>query len=237
MEMVIEIAERTQIVEVRTPRGNPARFRVRDGTTDLATVGSTCELWGRLEDEYGLRDFYGDGLFVDVGAHIGTVTIPVLLDNPVARAIAVEPLPENIALLAENAGLNGVADRLRIIEAAVGDGRTQAIRYGPDVHRYIGDIRGATGEVRLVPTVRLDDITDEPIDALKLDCEGGEWVLLDTGPGARGRLRRDLSRVGIIFGEYHGHGPDRLRALLERTHDVTILSDDGGTGLFRAVRR
>lgn len=224
--------ETLDVTEVQTPRGRAAVFATRQGTTDLATVGATFRLWGNLVDEYAFATRQVGGLMVDVGAHIGTASIAVLLDNPGARAIAVEPLPENVAMIRDNAARNGVSDRLTVIEAAVGDGAPLAIRYGPDVHRYIGDIRGADGETITVATVTLADLlADGDIDLLKTDCEGGEWDLF-------GRAStEDLARVTEIVGEYHTQGPEHLAALLSETHDVVSVPAGDGTGSFRAVAR
>lgn len=231
-------------IEVLSPRGRPTTLWHREDTTDLATIGSTWDLWGVLHDEYDLAGTRSDGVMLDVGAHIGSVCIAFLVDNPEAHAVAVEPLPENIEVLRQNAEAAGVAARLRIIAAAVGQpGIPTTIRYGPDVHRYIGNIGSAEGPTLIVPTVGLSELADEvavlpwldgaprPIALLKVDCEGGEWDLF------RYADRRDLDRIPVIVGEYHGRGPDELRGLLEATHDVTILNEEEQTGLFRAVLR
>lgn len=230
--------------EVLSPRGRPFTLWHRDGTTDLATIGSTWELWGVLHDEYGLGTIHSDGVMLDVGAHIGSVCIAFLVDNPEAYAIAVEPLPENIEVLRRNADAAGVADRLTIIVAAAGEsGIPTTIRYGPDVHRYIGNIGGSKGPKVIVPTVGLLELFDErhmlpfidkaprPIAFLKVDCEGGEWDLF------RYARKGDLQQIPVILGEYHGRGPDELHQLLDATHDVTILREEDQTGLFRAVLR
>ena len=63
---------------------------------------------------------------------------------------------------------------------------------------------------------------------LKIDCEGCEWVAL---------ADRAIKRVDRIAGEYHGHpGPDGLRDLLGKTHDLTI-TPEGACGMFTAVKR
>ena len=204
----------------------------RAGTSDLATVGSTFELWGSLDDEYGTADLHIDGAFVDVGAHIGSVAIAVLLDNPKARAICVEPIPENVEVLWTNAELNGVTDRLKIVEAAAGKGRTTTLRYGEADHRYIANIRGASGEsvvAKSVTLAALVRLAGGRIEALKTDCEGGEYDLFDCSAAT-------LAKVGRIFGEYH-RGPDALVASLSRTHDVTITPANETVGAFVAVPR
>lgn len=218
---------------VMSPRGREVMLHSRDGTTDLSTIGSTFRLWGNLVDEYDLASVHSDGLMLDVGAHIGTVAIALLLDNPKARAIAVEPLPENIECIERNAASAGVADRLTVIAGAFG---TSRIAYGPDVHRYIGNLgtlaaggkaRHAKGaETVKVPELTLSGIIEQygPIDVLKADCEGCEWSLL-ADPA--------IGSVRLIFGEYHYLGAERIHELLDATHRVTASGDP--TGDFRAV--
>jgi len=214
-------------IEVQTPRGASVTLYARDETTDLATIGSTFRLWDTLHDEYGLADIVTDGVLLDVGAHIGSVCIAFLVDNPRARAVALEPLPENIAVLYDNAERAGVSDRLTVLAGALG---TDRIVYGPDTHRYIGNIGGASGEVIEVQRRTLGELLDwcVPLTAMKVDCEGGEWAAF---------ADPRIGEVPLIIGEYHGRGEAALRDALEPTHDVTILSEAGETGTFRAVLR
>jgi FkbM family methyltransferase len=212
-------------IDVHSPRGKSVRLHYREETSDLATIGSTFRLWGSSNDEYRLADIHSDGLMVDVGGHIGSVCIAYLVDNPEARAVAVEPLPENVDMISLNAESAGVDDRLVIIEGALG---STTVRYGHTDHRYIGNIGGADGEVVTVPEVTLTDIIEKhgPVSVLKTDCEGGEWALL-ADPA--------IADVPLIIGEYHSFGPVALHALLDATHDVTAGTEP--TGNFRAVRR
>lgn len=215
----------TYTKEVQSPRGVSVEMHARDDTSDLATIGSTWRLWGTLHDEYGLADIHSDGVMLDVGAHIGSVCIAFLVDNPEARAIAVEPLPENIEMIVTNAESAGVTDRLSIVHGALG---TDSVQYGPDVHRYISNIGGADGERITVPNWTLSELVNEPIDVLKVDCEGGEWDAF-ADPA--------ISRCRLIVGEYHGKPKAALRRALTKTHAVTILTESGSTGTFKAVRR
>ena len=224
--------ETVEVHDVKTPRGRAARMGCRVGTPDLATVGSTFELWGNLHDEYRTADMHIDGAFVDVGAHIGSVSIAVLLDNPRARAICVEPIPENVAMITENATRNGVADRLQIVVGAAGTGKSRTVRYGEGVHRYIANIRGANGDYVDVPTVTLSSLVrlaGGRVDVLKTDCEGGEYALFHATPAT-------LRKVDRIVGEYHG-GEQLLIDLLTKTHEVKVVRGDRFVGAFEAVLR
>lgn len=221
---------------VHTKKGTNGFISVRDQTSDMSLVfGTFSNRWTLGDDEYDLDHLVVDGVFADVGAHIGIISLAVLLDNPNAKAILVEPIPENIALARRTMMANNFDDRVTFVEAAVG---TDSIRYGGDEadDRYVGNIGTHDGHTITVKTITLPalvKLAGGRIAAMKIDCEGGEWGFLDS---------KALSKVDTIFGEWHGsgdefNGPERLRALLDPTHEITSLTDVGGIGLFRAVPR
>jgi FkbM family methyltransferase len=220
----------------------PLRMQYREGTTDLSTVSSAMWMWGAVDDAYGLRDQY-PSTYLDLGAHIGAIVVAVLVDNPACRAVAIEPLPENLALLRHNIAENGVADRVTVIEGAIGLDATQRVAYRtppePDdgwVHRYVGTpvLDSYDGWSVVTPTHTLSDLVDmlgDSIDLAKIDCEGCEWVAL-TDPA--------VARARQWLGEWHSPGGDAatIEALLSATHDVTVSTNPNGLdGPFRAVRR
>jgi len=233
--------------EVTTPRGKPATVATRPGTSDLSLAGAFFHLWGNIDDEYRLASLRVDGVFVDIGAHIGLVTLAVLLDNPKATAICVEPLADNLDVLAANMDANGVAARVRMVAGAIGDGPSVTVPYGYDDssyahdNRYIGGLQSEaanhTSEAT-VPSVTLADLVEMAggeIDTLKLDCEGCEWQALRSPA---------LASIRRIIGEWHGHplgkktnGVTTLRRLIGSTHLVTDIDNKGGTGVFEAVAR
>lgn len=228
-------------IEVLSPKGNPATLYYREDTSDLSTIGSTWNLWGKLEDEYGLAALPTlDGIAVDIGAHIGSIALALLADHPHLKVTAVEPLAENIAVMAASAAANGWRKRLTIVHGGIATGKTVDIDYdfgGNDNlrnHRYIGGM-AAGSEVDhatvTVPSITLSGLIGRrvAVEFLKTDCEGCEWALL--ADPAIGRVKR-------IVGE--GHPKDwlaRVHAALDATHDVTVIDDRGGPGTFRAVLR
>ena len=231
------------ITDVQTPHGHPARFKCRDGTSDLATVGANNRLWGNLVDEYALPEGL-TGWALDVGAHIGSVTVPLLLDNPGLRVVAIEAVPDNVTLLHENLNLNGVYDRCVVVNAAAWTGKgSLEVEYGytgsetAETHAYIGSVTpwmDAPGEKQsaTVPILTLADAlayTDDGFVWVKADCEGCEHHFFK-GPG--------MKRLGTIVGEWHHRdgSPEAFTERLGKTHDVTWSEGIGG-GPFRAIRR
>ena len=235
----------TYITEVETPHGNPARFKCRTDTSDLATVGASNRLWGNLVDEYHIPSGLS-GWALDVGAHIGSVTVPLLIDNPDLRVVAIEAVPPNVDLLLENLKLNGVDDRCTVMFGAAWDDTASLIEveYGytgsevAETHAFIGSVTpwmDAPGEKQtaMVLTYTLDNILaltkGDGFVWAKTDCEGCEHRFF-RGPG--------LAKVGIIEGEWHERdgSPESFAKQLSKTHTVSWEQGIGG-GPFRAVPR
>jgi FkbM family methyltransferase len=226
------------IGDFRSPRGVPLTFYGRDGTSDWNTVNACT-----TADEYGLRDWRGVGVALDVGAHIGGVTLSLLADNPDLIVVAIEAVPENVAVLRRTLAANDpdYADRCHIYNAAASSSpEPVAIKYGFDgnevalVHRFIGEIAmepDVTHNTLHVDPVSLTELVSVfgPIVLMKIDCEGCEWSFLDDPA---------VKDVAEIRGEWHprqGHGTARLHELLDATHVVEVESEKD-FGPFTAVR-
>lgn len=229
--------------EVQTPHGNEASFLCRSGTSDLATVGASNRLWGLLVDEYLIPDGL-TGWALDVGAHIGSVTVPLLLDNPGLRVVAIEAVPDNAELLIENLARNHVDDRCTVLNAAAWDGKGSIdVEYGytgsevAETHAYIGSITpwldnpgdSVTATVPIITLKGALALTDGEFVWAKSDCEGCEHRFF-VGAG--------LKRIAVLVGEWHHRdgSPEAFAERLSKTHDVTWSEGIGG-GPFRAVRR
>lgn len=219
-------------------------LNVREDTNDGALAIAIL-----TQDEYDLRGAGPlEGWALDIGSHIGTVALALAHENPSLQVIAVEPVPDNAALIRANVLLNGLQNRVHVEEAgAAGIGMsTVACMYGytdmsiPDKgyieqNRFIGNIwrmsEAAKGQRIEAPALTIRDLADKygapEFRFTKIDCEGCEWDF----------LAKDAKLLVEIVGEWHDAGPDRIAKVLRRTHDVTILHDYGGSGIFRAVRR
>ncbi len=220
-----------------TPRGNPATMLVREGTSDYNSARSCLN-----DDEYDLSSInLANGIGLDVGAHIGGVTIALALDNPEARVIAVEALGANVDVLRANVAANGVGDRVTVIHSAASSPKrkTARVRWNFDGgesgrhHRFIGnaqwqgdDGKPDAGEAEDVDVWSLNDLGSD-VAFMKIDCELCEYDVF---------LSPAVKRIAEIRGEFHA-GLERIVALLDATHVVTQTGGYEGTGAFTAIRR
>lgn len=98
---------------------------------------------------------------IDVGANIGTICIPAISRHLVSSAIAIEPDPDNAALLRANIALNKLEYSIHVVEAAASSDSNNrlALSHNPENH---GDHRvcDATKNTNLttVNCVTLDQI-------------------------------------------------------------------------------
>lgn len=219
----------------RLPNG--LRFHIRPGTTDFNTVFACAQA-----DEYGLAGLDVEGKLVfDIGAHIGGVA--VLLAAQGARVIAVEAVPENCEQIHENAQLNGVAERVEVVNAALAPTGAKLV-YGwrADAsqieHRFIGNVLDDVGEgeydVHPVLTCTLSDLVEDwgTPDILKLDCEGGEWCAFEDTA---------LAAIPLVVGEWHPIAGQERRQIEHRFAragfaELSFTGPEAGPGGFRAVR-
>lgn len=224
----------TTVQPFRTPRGRTVNMAVRPDTNDWNTLSSCL-----TEDEYGLRDLHLEGWALDIGAYTGGVTVALVADNPSLHVVAVEPVPENVALLRHNLELNELTERVVVLEAAAGDGSEVNIRYGYSGselachHAWVGNtslIEEPGPEnphtLRTMRSVTIASLGYE-FSFVKIDCEGCEWNV-------------DLSAVPHVRGEWHnvrGHTQEEFATLLGHTHNVTFDGPLEGPGGFAAVLR
>lgn len=134
------------------------------------------------------------GLFVDVGANIGTTTLTAIKHYGFTRAVAIEPEPTNARLIAASAALNGLTDRVEILNVAALDHN-----HGSRLRRATTDSATHTiardGDLD-VPTRTLDELDLGQVGLLWLDVEGSEGQVL---AGARKLLQ---TRPPIVL-EFH----------------------------------
>jgi len=162
---------------------------------------------------------------LDVGAHWGIFTLTALkYGGPAVRSVCLEPSPDAAKIMRWNLKLNGIGDRVKIIEAAAGQttGHLQMLTTGA----------GGADYLVVAPEHRPDSVAIPQIDItslcasleffpthIKMDIEGFEQEGL---LGAREILRQHRP---ILFLELHG---DLIR---RRNRDpqavLQILTDAG----------
>jgi FkbM family methyltransferase len=165
-------------------------------------------------------------VFADVGAHFGVFSTVFALAAAGGRAFSYEPIGASAAVLREHLRLNGVSDRVEVVEAAVGEftGEAQAV-IDPAGFATFGrsctqprerfEMRTLDGEV---------ERTGARPNLLKIDVEGFELEVLRGGS----RLLRD--QRPFLFLELH---LDAIEARGGRPKDVVDELMSAGYSEFR----
>jgi FkbM family methyltransferase len=141
------------------------------------------------------------GLFVDVGASIGFITVRAA--RRAGHVIAIEPHPVRFAFLERNVELNGLTNVTCLNYAAGAEQSTIALY---DVDPTLGphplDVSTQPGPGRRhdVPLRRLDDLVGEEAELVKIDVEGDE---LEVVLGAARLLRSKPLLVVESLDENH----------------------------------
>jgi FkbM family methyltransferase len=176
---------------------------------------------------------------IDVGAHIGTFAKIWKMRQPFSKIICVEVCPENWDALAVNTTGIAYVERaactyesgplsLRNSVMAGGTATGGSIVVPQSTHDAPFRSDEYWDDTRPIKKVTLEELMKNynfpRIDCLKLDCEGGEFSILEN--------TTCLDRVGFIVGEYHGREAwDELRNRDFSDWSYCDLTG-GGTGLF-----
>lgn len=137
--------------------------------------------YGEEEAKLLLSIIPQDGVIVEVGANCGYLTIPLARK---AKVIAVEPQKYVFRVLVANAFLNGLEDRVSLINKACGASEGTVFMPITDFSVCEGhgtaDCRFETDPVYSVsvPMVTVDSLVETPINLIKIDVEGFELEVL-----------------------------------------------------------
>lgn len=183
--------------------GRNGLVRVMNGT-DRILVLPRCrgvkeeyepEVWRSLISEFQPGD-----TFVDVGTYIGLYTIAAAQRvGPQGRVVALEPNPENYAVTEAHVKLNGLENRVELLQFAAG-ARDESVGFclRGDVSHVAVDGDDAQHTARCV---RLDTVLrDRPVEILKIDVEGYEEMVLR---GAENLLMASSGSPRVIYIEVH----------------------------------
>ncbi len=178
---------------------------------------------------------------LDLGTNIGLTAIIVAKLWPQVSVIGIEPVPFNYAAALENLKLNGVADRVTLICAALSSNTSQPvnIRYsfgnpgasttsmdffwrGSDANLGFHDF--SINPVTVDEIVSFYNVTSTPF--IKLDCEGCEYNIVP----ALSPSTLSMFRAALVFGETHCNRMNVNASVVEFVHGVYTAYDQAGRG-------
>lgn len=234
------------------PNGEVRTFTFREDTNDENVIRAAF-----CEDEYrimGLEFKEGD-VVLDLGAHIGAVTLLMTTIRPDLRIFAFEPMPDNFELLKKNVTESDYQGEINIYRQAVWfyEEDTVKIFYGDSsengkTHRNIGSLFKIHDFYndrlfKKAKATNLSKIFEEnhitSCRFVKMDVEGSEYGILKACP------KEVLSMIDRIHGEYHWVGDKPLKnprsnlLLLAKDvfKDITEGEEEKPVGPFVFVRK
>ena len=165
----------------------PIRYHV---STADRTVGREVFLTGGYDDPAIARvlrilrgfgcEAFGTKTFVDIGANIGTSTLPAVLRHGFARAVAIEPDETNHALLTQSVVANGLEQRVMTVRTALSNEEKEVLLERCPVnhgdHRVRSENSAATGtrEAVSVPATTFDALVRRGV--IRMDEVGLVWI-------------------------------------------------------------
>jgi FkbM family methyltransferase len=144
-----------------------------------------------------------DPVVVDIGGFVGDFSLYAVKRLNARRVIVCEPSPQNSALLLKNIANNGYEDRIEPVNKAVTDGGNAMMNiHAPEEYQcMVSAYCPSEQALSVVPGISLGQLLREhaleSVDLLKMDCEGGEYSILESTPADV------LSRIRNIVFEYH----------------------------------
>lgn len=178
-------------------------YYCRKGTDDAAIIISPVT----EKLKHHIRTSLRDGVFIDVGAHIGLYTIiAARLLAGKGKVIALEPEPSNFEALKINIELNNLDNVIPLNVAAWSESGESFLSIspatiGPRCSLLPDDKLTYKGQKIKIKTKKLDDIkelqnlpSDIPL-IIKIDAEGGELYVIQ----GMIKMLRDHKNIIIIF--------------------------------------
>lgn len=184
-------------------------LRTKDGLTitigqkysDAMTVG-----------EVFLRDNYVQGLtlnanpvVVDLGGFVGDFALYAVKRLNARRVIVCEPSPRNWALLLKNIAANGYEDQIEPVNKAVTNGRDVMMNVEAADQSMVTAYPPSAQPLAAVSGISLAKLLEEhnveSVDFLKIDCEGGEYEIIESTPSeVFRRIRNVVFEIHAIDG-------------------------------------
>lgn len=145
------------------------------------------------------REIPHQGVFIDVGANIGSISIPLAIKRPDVQVISIEASPWIFKILTKNIAFNSLKNISCLNFAVYKESGLELPIYAPKDKYGKGSLNAIfTNEFELIKTITLDDIKMQfcanKIDFVKIDVEGFE---LNVFEGSKQVLKID--KPNIIF--------------------------------------
>lgn len=140
-----------------------------------ANLNYICHKWGggRIGNDIENK------CVLDIGANIGNHTLFFFFECKIKKAYCFEPVTSTFNILSKNIILNGLSDKVELINAAVGAEKSTASIVHYD-ETNIGSTQIALGGNGKIPVVSIDSLTfDDDIKLIKIDVEGFELFVLN----------------------------------------------------------
>lgn len=135
---------------------------------------------------------------IDGGAGLGDFSLLVARKFPKAKIFAFEPNPQQFKLLETNIKLNRIKN-IRCYSIAIGTKKSYDLFLSNfNVHASTQNNLRAKTHIKVVGK-RLDRFIQNPIDLLKIDCEGAEVDILQS------ISKNKMELIKKIIIEYHNH--------------------------------
>ena len=168
------------LIVTHDSNGKTYTFNARDeSTSDVPVVRET---WSENVYQIFRKDLLDTGIFVDLGANIGAVSVYAASLNegeyPNVYVYAVEPEPNNLKLLEENVIQNNVQSFVKICPVAISDRNGFSYITDSHGHSQVNDAGDGAevGTLRLAEFLRTHNLVY--VDVLKVDVEGMEYDII-----------------------------------------------------------
>lgn len=163
-------------------RGTDVRFKLKPSPDYISDSIRRDSFFFDYKHMYeALRDVPRDASVVDVGAHIGSMSVWFARVAEARRVVAIEPDDEHYGMLVDNISLNGLSDLITPVHAAVGAtcGRA-ACQFRAS---FTAQNMYRVADAGPVAAVTLDSLVEQGVitgaDVLKIDVEGYECAVLE----------------------------------------------------------
>ncbi len=214
---------------------NDLRVKIRTKSTDFYVL---TNVW--VIEEYDLNKLQigNSDTIIDIGAHIGLFTVYISQFCVNGKIYSYEPIKENYELLSYNLDINNIKNT-SIFQKAVTD-KSGSVRIFLNSDSAAHNVFSKSDRYVDIKSVSLKEIFDsnkiEKCNLLKLDCEGSEYMILNSLPELY------FEKIQKIVMEYHmaDKEPNLLQDLIKKlkllNYQVEIRKNTSDYGIIFAIK-